>query len=385
MRFVIVLALVACHGPALPALPSQGGPAWIELASEHFTVWTDASRGRATKLVREMEHLRQVVLGVGFAGTHLEDKAFVIALRDGEEVGVFVPEQFVAFAFYGGALKQSGIVLPADAHEDSDVVTHELVHVISFNVIRNQPRWFAEGLANFFESVNIDPDTAKGDVGVPNAGIIGHLRSRPPTPTAKMFACDAYECMDSNFYATAWAMFAFLANTYPKELIGYSRRLDELPPSETARAWGEFFPALTPDKLDHELRKWLAYGKHTVWKFDVQLKQWPITERTLSDADVYAARALLRERFRRVGEGEPPELARALAAVADAPDREPRAAEYRKDDRHRDGQACRGGPSRRLAEPAARRAAANRQGDEARQAWERACALPGAMTEWCRQ
>ena len=67
MRRALLLALAACRGPAVPAVPSQGGPAWIELASEHFTVWTDASRGRGVEMIREMEHLRQVVRGVGFA------------------------------------------------------------------------------------------------------------------------------------------------------------------------------------------------------------------------------------------------------------------------------------------------------------------------------
>jgi hypothetical protein len=296
-----------------------------------------------------------------------------------------VPEQFIAFAFYGGALKQSGIVLPADAPEDSNIVTHELVHVIAFNVIRNQPRWFAEGLANFFETVNVNPDTAKGDVGAPNPNIVSRLRITPPTKSEKMFACNAYACMDDMFYATAWAMFSYLANTYPKELIAYARRLDELAPSESAKAWTESFPALTPDKLDHEIRKWLAYGKHTVWRFNVELKEWPITERTLRDADVYAARALLRERFRKVGEPEPPELARALAADPTHLIANLVKAEYAKAiDLETAKQVA-------AAHPNDWRAwwlvalGANWQGDDAKQAWERACALPGAMVEWCKR
>ena len=384
MRLAFVLALVACRGPALPAVPSQGGPAWIELASAHFTVWTDASRGRAQQLIREMEHLRQVVLGVGFAGTELEDKAFVIALRDGEEVGAFVPEQFVAFAFYGGALKQSGIVLPAD-EPNSHVITHELVHVISFNVIRNQPRWFAEGLAGFFETVNIDPDNAKGDVGAPNKNVVMRLRMTPPTPSAKMFACDAYACLDDMFYATAWAMFSYLANTRPRDLIAYARRIDE----GAANAWADSFPDLPPAELDHQIRRWLAYGKHTIWKFDVALKQWPTTERALGDADVYAARALLRERFRNVGDAPSPELERALVADPTHLIANLVKASYDKtiDLAHAKQVAA--------AHPDDWRSwwlvalAASWQGEEAHAAWERACKLPGASAAsaaaWCKR
>jgi hypothetical protein len=384
MRLALLLVLAACHGAALPAVPSKGGPAWIEVQSEHFTVWTDAPRARILKLVREMEHLRQVVLGVGFAGTRIEGRSFVLALRDGEEVGVFVPEQFVAFAFYGGALRQPGIVLPADANEN-DIVTHELVHVISFNVIRNQPRWFAEGLAGFFETVNVDPDTSKGDVGQPNKNVVTRLRITPPTPVAKMFGCAAYACMDDMFYATAWAMFSYLANTYPKELIAFSSRIDELPEGRWMQAWTESFPKLAPSELDHQIRKWLAYGKHTVWKFDVKLQQWPVTERVLRDADVYAVRALLRERFRKVGDPQPSELAAALAADPTHLIANLVKVEYTK--------AIDGSLAKRVAaaHPNDWRAwwlvalGANWQGDEARAAWEKACALPDSPRDWCKR
>ncbi|MBA3500764.1 MAG: DUF1570 domain-containing protein [Myxococcota bacterium] len=384
MRLALLLVLAACHGAALPALPSKGGPVWIEVQSEHFTVWTDAPRTRISKLVREMEHLRQVVLGVGFAGTRIEGRSFVLALRDGEEVGVFVPEQFVAFAFYGGALRQPGIVLPADANEN-DIVTHELVHVISFNVIRNQPRWFAEGLAGFFETVNVDPDTSNGDVGQPNKNIVARLRITPPTPVAKMFGCDAYACMDDMFYATAWAMFSYLANTHPNELIEFSRRIDELPAGQWMQAWTENFPKLAPSELDHQIRKWLAYGKHTVWKFDVKLQEWPVTERVLRDADVYAARALLRERFRKVGEPQPSELAAALAADPTHLIANLVKVEYTK--------SIDVALAKRIAaaHPDDWRAwwlvalGASWQGDEARAAWTQACALPDSPRDWCKR
>jgi hypothetical protein len=381
MRLAILALLAACHGPALPSIPSKGGPAWIEVQSEHFTVWTDASRGKAMQLVREMEHLRQVVIGVGFGGTRVE-RAFVIALRDAEEVGVFVPEQFVAYAFYGGALKQSGIVLPADSDEKT-VVTHELVHLVAFAAIKNQPRWFAEGLANFFETINVDPDRATGDVGKPNPNVVAQLRAIPPLPSAKVFACGAYQCMDDGFYATSWMIFAYLANSRPKELIAFTRRIEELPEDQWQQAWTESFPGLTTSALDHEARKWLAYGKHTVWNFTVELKQWPVTERVLSDADVLATRALLRQRFAKPNAPRAPELAQALAADPTHLLANLVKAEY---DRTIDADTAKRVAA---AHPDDWRSywlvalAANWQGDEARAAWETGCKILGAPAWWC--
>ncbi len=389
---VLLLCAAACHGPALPAVPGKGGPVWIELQSAHFTLWTDSSRSRAQKLIREMEHLRQVILGVGFSGGSAEGRSLVLALRDSEEVGVFVPEQFIAYAWSGGTARQPLIVLPADTQgDDSHVITHELAHVISYTAIRNQPRWFAEGLANFFATVNLDPDTASGNIGEPLPYIVARLRQTPPTPAATMFACDAHACLDDMFYATAWAMFSFLANTYPQELLRYAERLDQLPPGSQAQAWAEVFPALTPDKIDHDLREWLAYGKHTVWRFNVKLQQWPVTERTLTDADVYAARALMRQLFAKPGATPAAELAEALAA----------------DPTHVLAHLVKAGYKQPISVDEARRVAdahpddwrawylvghaADWHGDHAREAWGKACALlakspsPSMPQGWCDQ
>src|SRR5262249_29645782 len=106
---LIVVVVVGCHahGPALPTITGKGAsarpimhgngvPACLEPKSEPFTVVTDVSPARAQRLIREMEHLRQVVLGVGFNSANAEGRSLVLALRDAEEVGVFIPPQFVA-------------------------------------------------------------------------------------------------------------------------------------------------------------------------------------------------------------------------------------------------------------------------------------------------
>ncbi|HTL32692.1 MAG TPA: DUF1570 domain-containing protein [Kofleriaceae bacterium] len=393
---ICVVEAAGCHGPALPAIPGKGGPAWHELQSEHFTLWTDSSVERGKKMIREMEHHRQVVLGVGFTGATAEARSLVFALRDDQEVHAFIPEQFMAFAFSGGPLRQPVIIIPADINDDEvSVVTHELTHVISYTVIRNQPSWFAEGIADFFATVNLDPDQASGNVGEPMPYLVARLKSQPPTPAATMFACDAYACKDDMFYATAWAMVSFLANTHPQELLTYADRLNQLPndatPADHAKVWAEVFPTLTPSVLDHQLREWLSYGKHTVWRFNVKLQEWPISERVLTDADVLAARAAMRMMFAKPGDAPPPELAEALAA-------EPT---------HLLAQLVRYGYKQPIALADAHKVAdahpddwrawylvghaADWHGEDAHVAWQKACALlaqhpsPNISATWCQQ
>jgi hypothetical protein len=307
----LVMACVQPHGPALPALPGQGGPLWIELQSEHFTLWTDVSEKRGRFLIREMEHLRQIVLGVGLAAGEAKGRSLAIALRDAEEVGVYVPKQFIAYSWGGGPTFQPTIIIPADVEDDQlPVITHELTHVISYNIIHHQPHWFAEGLANFFETARLNPDNATGDLGQPLDHIVARLRTKGPLPVAAMFACEQTRCMDDQFYATAWATFSFLANVYPKELLAFTDRLELMP--NATEAWVATFPKLTPDAFDAELRDWLKHGKHMVWRFNVKLQDWPVTKRLLSDADVLAARGLLRYMFSPERPDPPAELTDAL-------------------------------------------------------------------------
>src|SRR6185503_20191071 len=84
VRFVLVAALVAC------------GPAWREFTSEHFALWTDTSESRARELMRSMEDLRHVVIGIGFRGGGA-GRVLVIALRDkAESEAVLPPGDFTA-------------------------------------------------------------------------------------------------------------------------------------------------------------------------------------------------------------------------------------------------------------------------------------------------
>src|SRR3954465_2482221 len=94
----LLLAASAC-GPAIPPVPGKGGPAWHELTSEHFTLWTDTDEATARALRVRMEALRQAVIGIAFGGGDSPGRSFVIALRDDKETGEYMyRDNFVAVA-----------------------------------------------------------------------------------------------------------------------------------------------------------------------------------------------------------------------------------------------------------------------------------------------
>lgn len=291
----LAVTLGACTHPALPPLPSAGGPAWHQLTSEHFTVWTDADVDDAGELVRDLEHLRQVVFGVAFPDTRSTAKSLVIALRDDDEVHAFVPREFVAMTWdYGNPMRTPVIVLPVDTTTaGKHVVAHELTHLVSFQVLPVQPRWFAEGLATYFESVELSAKETDAKVGVIDRGRALTIRGQGLAPLADVLACDRTACLDGRFYATVSAWFGFLANEHPAELVRYMELIADRPKEQQAAAYAEAFPALPPGEADHALAHWVAYGKHVVRSYHVAVRPTPFAVAPLGDADALAARALL--------------------------------------------------------------------------------------------
>lgn len=291
--------LVAC-GPAIPPLPSRDGPVWLEVESEHFTLWTDASAERGHELMRELE-LRHQVLGTAMKHPLSNQRAFVIALRSSRETREYLPGEFIAVAWDArNPTSEPGILLAADSDDRDHVVSHELTHVISFGFLKNQPHWLAEGIATYFEMVDFELDKRSVQVGLPRHDRLTTLRELGPLAAARLFACKEPRCKDGQFYATSWALFSFLLNQRFDQLGRYLQRLNELPGDQQAEAWAEVFPDLPPDRLDDELSP-SVISRFALPRIEVAMHEVPTRERPLGDADVLAARSLLDLRFKGVG------------------------------------------------------------------------------------
>lgn len=330
MLRVVVMAgfmgLVASCGAAVPPVPRDGGPAWIELTSEHFTVWTDASSERARELIREMERFWQIVVGTTFPSIAASGRNFVIVLRDDDELTAFsLTGEPRAYAMSASApLFQPMFVLSAFSNRDltDRTVAHELTHAISFGVIHHQPRWLAEGMAMFFETVEIDPNSTTADIGVEPLYRGQRPRMAHLVPISKLFAWGRPAPDEGREYSTAWALFTYLINKHQAELVNYMQLVDRSYDPEATRedralrAWNEAFPSLPLDSADNVLQQWLLTGNHLVAHINVHVRAPSVAQRTLGDADVYAIRALLRAH-------KDPQTAQVHADVAAALSAEP--------------------------------------------------------------
>jgi hypothetical protein len=292
VRSLAFVVLAAC-GAAVPELPSRGGPPWVELQSEHFTLWTDSSLARGGELIRLMEYLHQVIFGVAFPNRSPDGRSFVLALRDQAEVNAYVPDMFQAFASpEDNPLMIRMIVLSAEPDERSiHVVTHELSHVISAVAVHQQPVWFAEGLAEFFETVILDVDKSVVVVGEPLRNQLAATQQLRLVPGEQLLACKEYTCRDHAFYMTSAVLFSYLANTHPDQLRRYEDELARNNP----RAWDVF--GIPPSDIDRTVRAWMIEGHHQVWNYKASLVQPKVAQRVLAETDVIAARAFLSYSF----------------------------------------------------------------------------------------
>jgi hypothetical protein len=228
VALVVVVAASSC-GPKLPPLPSAGGPPWLELTSAHFQFFTDAPENEARTVVQEMEHVRSVIYGAVFPDAQADGHTVVIAMAGVRESSMFTPPDHSAFAVppRGSPIGWPLMVLPIDERRTyeqrddglSENATHELAHALSYNAIHDQPRWFAEGLATYLQTIKIEP-TGEVEVGRPPADVAHSLAQgmRPLWPIADVFACRAMACTDWLFYERAWALFAYMRNKHPHEL-----------------------------------------------------------------------------------------------------------------------------------------------------------------------
>jgi hypothetical protein len=294
---IVVVWLVAC-GPAIPPLPSRGGPTWLEVESEHVTLWTDAGAERGRELVREIERRRQLVM-TAMNHAHSRARSFVIALRSAREVAAYIPKQFIGVAWDAqNPTSRPGILLAADNDDRDHVVNHELTHVISFGIIKNQPPWLAEGIATYFEMVDLKADETSVQIGIPREDRAAILLQSRPLSTAKLFACKEFRCRDDLFYATSWALFSFLLFEHYDQLHHYLQRLNELSDDREAEASDKVFADLPFEKLDRDLSEWLVNGKIGFPRIEVTVHEVPARERPLGDADVLAARSLLEFKYK---------------------------------------------------------------------------------------
>ena len=324
-------AISCTYGEPLKA-PGEGGPTWLRIESEHFTVVTDLDRGEAESATRELEDGLDAIAQIAFEQPRIAvEPATVVIFRDDHEFHRFQPPLVDA-----GFLPQTPNDLEGPrlvlAHgkltrETRDIFFHELTHDLFHLNFGPAPAWLAEGWAQYYGSTRIEGNeilvgealdhvTFHGGpdyvpfrnrdgvefVAIPIAkvpcatdlvhmtyeSLYGEGRARHPSAEGALRVLTNY--------AAVWALVHMLVDG-PADYQNRFKTFVQLAKRGSAleAAFAQAFSDVTPRQFDNDFRLYLARREIGVWRAPYVRPTRPFApkERYLVDAEVRLLRAQL--------------------------------------------------------------------------------------------
>jgi hypothetical protein len=288
-RPVLLLAvLLACaHGPK-PVEPER----WRELQTEHFVLRTDLPAGDAHRVAVELEEVRAALLAAGWhSSIEKAGRTQVIALADGRELEEYALkgiEGFVANDAFGEPI----MVVNGDQDpEEQRFLKHELAHVMSNEFLVRNPRWVAEGIACYLETLRFDRKAGKVVVGEPGRERVEYLTYHPvPSFWSVMRTGREAERMSASegwaFETSAWALVHWLVDERGKDFDAMLGRLAR--GEDQYFAFAASFPDLDEAAMRAGVGAWLKHGKVRIFVADAPRWTGAVRDRALPRAEVHA-------------------------------------------------------------------------------------------------
>lgn len=305
--------LAAASCATLPTVPSKGGPRWLQVESEHFTLLTDEPEAAALQTSTRIEQLHTALCEVSFGcTTNAPHKLRVVTLRDPDQLELL----------YGSAPRallrtelvyEPVLVLPHGLAEGgASQLTRTLATWLAAQNLGPLPRWLQSGLASYFE-------TARTDAG--GAFVIGEvvrrhlslLHRKPRLRTAELLGSLTPGVDPATLQASAWLLIHCLMS---ERRADFEALLSGLASGQGLPvAFHEAFPDLSPELLDGLLDRYLRAGNYLTQsrRPDAANRTSTPSVHALSDADVYCQRAELAAACCDCGESQQEKTAAQLA------------------------------------------------------------------------
>jgi hypothetical protein len=315
MVLLLVAAACASAPKVLPRLPSQGGPPWVELTSDHFVLWTDLPEKEATKTLRQFEQFWTVMNGLVFKSDAMPKRSLIVVFQEkdhwrlfgsrrhgGETLGFYVPPEdspfgvpFVAYCsessfetrFDGNQYTEIGL----DANE---VRQHELGHLVTEAMLPGAPPWIHEGMASYFATMKFNDKAGTAEVGRFPEKMLGYLRATGMDSSQFTVAQTRGANMHRQAaYLRAHVLVSYLLNKEPASFAIYQRLLKQLPISRHGEAWDLAFKGISWGELEGKIDEWLTGGRLTITTLNLRIPFEVGSRRALSDAEVSGTRAVV--------------------------------------------------------------------------------------------
>ena len=265
---LLLLAAAASAGPA------QTG--WTEAQTLHVTLKTDLRPDDARRAAVMVERTRAALLASAWPGATLlqPERIEVVVLSNHQEFQTYLGEntagEFIEGAYpptiflYGGP-EQWERRETLELEETTSILKHELSHHLAAFFYRRQPRWFAEGLAQFLETLRFSEDGKTATLGDINLHAVrSYNRWRTFTVADALAWGSTFNPEDQGsvmgIYGLSWLLVHWLYNTHPDEFARYQTLL--VKGIDPDKAWKATFPRLVPSEVDTELNHYARYGEY---------------------------------------------------------------------------------------------------------------------------
>ncbi len=216
-----------------------------------------------------------------------------IVLRRRSELAEFVDAKVLGLTTFderGPLIVAASTAAFVEAAPDLRTMTHELTHLFAAHAFARQPRWFAEGLAGYFETMVPGSGTRLAEVGAPNLPLLEFVRYHGVLPLETLWAWPTAGLDEA--YASSWAWVHFLSNRYPEAFASFELALADA--VEPRQAWTAAFASHPAQRLERELQGYLESGAYDVTQVPLDERSVHVTTQPLSNAEVHALRARLR-------------------------------------------------------------------------------------------
>jgi tetratricopeptide (TPR) repeat protein len=276
--------------------PDEGGRPWSEVRSKHFRIQTNMAPEAATSTALELEKYRRALLLAWGSDFDPPGTVDVILLRNQNELNEFTQGRAAGYATVterGPLLVLGGNSYLLEGSPDLRLQTHELAHYLSRFVLMRQPRWLAEGLAQYLETVHIKVRTNEAVLGRANGWDLGYVRAHGWLDLEELWQWDQRNPLSAaesqQHYSSAWLWVHYLLNIHPERFEDFQTRLARA--EDPRRAWEASFRGV--QDLKGELTTYVRTGRYSILTLPLPPVPTEVDVRPLEAADAHALRALL--------------------------------------------------------------------------------------------
>lgn len=281
MTVWLCLAAAGCR------LQSAETSTFVRVDSPHFVVYAAATERQAEKHARTLEAMLAGLLETGWDHHgSLPLKLNVILLESEAQVRELTREGTDGY-FQDDVLFEHWVVLPLIRGEPRQaLLVHELSHSLAQLALQNQPLWFQEGLAVYYETAQLTSGQFR--LGVPAYGFIRVLQHEGILPAATLFS--STDPPNRRFYASAWLLVHYLMSNHGDAFVRYQELLGQ---GKSHRvAWSAAL-GLSDKSVDEALRAYLEADSYQMLTTEFEPEPVKLHTQRLNQADDEGIRAVL--------------------------------------------------------------------------------------------